>query len=201
MLLSAAIGFCIGVVVTLAFAPLAPVGTGPAATTTPAPLPTPIGITPQAVKIQVTKLANGILQFTCLGQPRVEVVSVTPVARPHPLVQPWTPLDNITIVFKLNSNYFGSSTQVHSAKVDVFNLLKTLYIHSLPISAVNLIGKFHFPNNHSETIVLKASIDPQIASSIRWRKWNRTDANRLWQLLRSHWISPQFANYKGRCRA
>lgn len=197
MLTSAGIGFVIGIVVTLAFAPLALHTPATSATNTHERLPTPVALSEGKLHADIVRLANQVLVVSNLGHPRVEQVGV--VRAPRSPGQP-TPdavqLYNASITFQLNPNPFGPSAQVRSAKADCFLLIKALYTHALPISAISLTGTFRFPNQNHAVPALRAGIDGRTAAALTpWSKLGRGDESRVWQLLRPHWISQRFQRY------
>lgn len=195
MLVSAAVGFGIGVLLTLAFAPLAidhtshkkhPIRTG-----------TPVTLNRSALEQRVRSLVDSALGLSPLsGRHRLISVTVFPATPAHPTPGGLPVQYDATMTFNLNPNPF-SQFDTKSARSDAFQVLKTLYGHGLPFASVRLTGKFQFPDSRHPTVVMRAGSDPNVeANYAPWQKLPRSAEPHVWASLQPHWISPRFAAYR-----
>jgi hypothetical protein len=194
MLMAAAVGFAVGVVITLAASPLLSALSSNKHKHTA--LPTPVAMTQQQVQQQVHQLTDSALSFYYLGKHRVQSVSVVPdVEQAPPLLQQPVIYD-ARIQFGLNPNPAGTKFQIGGAESDCFLVLKALYSHNLPLNDIDLLGTFTFPNRRSMQVVLHAGSNPYVESKFApWKSLPRTKTLKVWEALAPHWISRKFQQY------
>lgn len=195
ILVSAAIGFAAGVVVTLAFAPIGLThSSAPKRHTHPILTPTVVPVAPGAIRTRVRRLADAALGLSYLGKPRHSRVKVAAAAFLSLAID--NPVEyNVTVIWTLNPNPFGD--QVGSAREDSFLILKSLYEHGLPLRNVTLVGKFRFPDKHHLKTVLRAGSSATIETHFSpWKKLGRSSEKSVWTALRPHWMAPRFVSFR-----
>jgi hypothetical protein len=102
---------------------------------------------------------------------------------------------SVYIEFRLYDNPLGRSWRLRTAKSDVFNVMKSLYLSQLPIYNIEMVGFYHLKggNPASEDSALVAYMDHSVAQHIPWKHWGRDQEARVWTLLAYHYVDPRFA--------
>jgi hypothetical protein len=196
ILTAAAVGFGIGVILTLAISPL--ISTlSHNKTAGNKILPTPIPLSRSHVLATTTQLASNALgKVAQTGGPRLESVTLTPDSQIN-LSQPSEPVAyDAAITYRMESNAAGGPSQVGGAKADCFLLLRSLYTHNLPLNRIQLIGTWQFSKHGNSTVVMRAGSDPLIESHFApWQSAARSQYKGLWHALKPHWIANSFQSY------
>jgi len=196
MLVSAGVGFAIGVLVTAAFAPLMN-AVSHHKPGTPTAGPTPVALTEGQLQAKVTQLADSaLLGYAASGQHRVERVALTPGYQPgRPPIGEAT-LYNVALTFGLNSNEISPTIQTLGVKIDCFLVLKALYTHDLPLNNVELFGTFRFPHRAHNSTVMVAGSSLYVESRFSWKSISPpSDTKRVWANLSPNWIAKRFQQY------
>jgi hypothetical protein len=200
VLLSAGIGFIIGVVITTAFLPV--LTASRSSKHGNAAKPTPIPYSAAQVQQQVTSLTNTALgkyggSGKSAGKNRLQKVAIHPVLPGRYPGRTNGLLFDVAIHFLVQPNPF-TKLQVGGAQTDCFLVLQSLYAHDLPLENVDLYGGFQFPSGRRPATVLHAGSDQSIEYQLGpWGSLPRTDSSMVWSHLRPNWIATRFATFHG----
>lgn len=200
MLVSALVGFAIGVLLTVAFSPLLSLAHhhNAAHFITPTPLP----LSRNEVLVRTRQLADQALSYEFNGKPhRLLAVSLSPAIRINPgrfpLPTGMTFVYNAVLTFVLNPNFVGVHFQILGAENDCLLFLKELYTHQLPLNDIELNGIFQFPGARNASVVMRAGSNSAIESKLApWKSVSpQNNLQRVWNSLRPHFISERYRHY------